>query len=395
MAGQEHSFSLSDLGQFHRVNVTFGDLTILVGPQATGKSIFLQLFKLARDQNYIKNMMNKFHLDWNNDLPNFLDLYLGEGMRHIWRNGQSSMKLNGTEFTFSHSQKNEENESVYYIPAQRVLSFRSGWPEPFSGYRIEDPFIVRNFSERLRIFMDSLKNSPQLFPIEGKLKNTLRQGLNKSIFHDSKIIQDTYNKQRQILLNVGAMDSHSVSFMSWSAGQREFIPLLLGLYELLPAGRNPRNKAVDWVILEELEAGLHPKAILSVMALVVELLKRKYRVVLSTHSSDVLDIVWAIQKISGLKLSQTQKNHLLCDLLDIDLSEAAVKKMVENLSNSVLRTHYFYHDDQEKVRSKDISTLSPGDEDEAISGWGGLAQYSVRVSDIVAEAVSKSGVCQK
>ena len=305
------------------------------------------------------------------------------------------MKLNGTEFTFSHSQKNEENESVYYIPAQRVLSFRSGWPEPFSGYRIEDPFIVRNFSERLRIFMDSLKNSPQLFPIEGKLKNTLRQGLNKSIFHDSKIIQDTHNKQRQILLNVGAMDSHSVSFMSWSAGQREFIPLLLGLYELLPAGRNPRNKAVDWVILEELEAGLHPKAILSVMALVVELLKRKYRVVLSTHSSDVLDIVWAIQKISGLKLSQTQKNHLLCDLLDIDLREAAVKNMVANLSNSLLRTHYFYHDDQEKVRSKDISTLSPGDEDEAISGWGGLTQYSVRVSDIVAEAVSKSRACQK
>ena len=28
-----------------RVDVTFGDLTLLVGPQASGKSLFLELFK--------------------------------------------------------------------------------------------------------------------------------------------------------------------------------------------------------------------------------------------------------------------------------------------------------------------------------------------------------------
>ena len=42
------------------------------------------------------------------------------------------------------------------------------------------------------------------------------------------------------------------------------------------------------------------------------------------------------------------------------------------------------------VQSKDISTLDPGDEDEMLAGWGGVAAYSARVSDTVAEAVRMS-----
>ena len=47
------NFRISDIGQFADVSVDFGDLTLLVGAQGTGKSIFLQLFKLSRDQNYV------------------------------------------------------------------------------------------------------------------------------------------------------------------------------------------------------------------------------------------------------------------------------------------------------------------------------------------------------
>ena len=50
------------------------------------------------------------------------------------------------------------------------------------------------------------------------------------------------------------------------------------------------------------------------------------------------------------------------------------------------RTHCFYYEEG-RVRSKDISSLDPGDEDEIVSGWGGLAAYSGRVTDTVAEAV--------
>ena len=58
------NFRVTDLGQFADVSVDFGDLTFLVGAQGMGKSIFLQLFKLSQDKDYMKNTMNQFGQDW-------------------------------------------------------------------------------------------------------------------------------------------------------------------------------------------------------------------------------------------------------------------------------------------------------------------------------------------
>jgi len=41
--------ALRNIGPIRTADVRFGDLTVLVGPQATAKSIFLQLLKLAVD----------------------------------------------------------------------------------------------------------------------------------------------------------------------------------------------------------------------------------------------------------------------------------------------------------------------------------------------------------
>ena len=41
--------------------------------------------------------------------------------------------------------------------------------------------------------------------------------------------------------------------------------------------------------------GLHPQGIATAMLLVLELLRRGYKVVLSTHSTVVLDMVWALR----------------------------------------------------------------------------------------------------
>lgn len=79
------NFGVSDIGQFADVSVDFGDLTLLVGAQGTGKSIFLQLFKLSLDQEYVKNTMNQFGQDWNKkSKPELMEAYFGEGMGHIW-----------------------------------------------------------------------------------------------------------------------------------------------------------------------------------------------------------------------------------------------------------------------------------------------------------------------
>lgn len=43
------SLKLERIGQIQTADVAFSDLTVLVGPQATGKSIFLQFLKLLAD----------------------------------------------------------------------------------------------------------------------------------------------------------------------------------------------------------------------------------------------------------------------------------------------------------------------------------------------------------
>ena len=81
------NFSVKNLGQFADVSVDFGDLTLLVGAQGTGKSVFLQLFKLSQDQDYVKNTMNQFGQDWDKrDKSMLMEAYFGEGIRHMWHN---------------------------------------------------------------------------------------------------------------------------------------------------------------------------------------------------------------------------------------------------------------------------------------------------------------------
>jgi hypothetical protein len=91
-------------------------------------------------------------------------------------------------------------------------------------------------------------------------------------------------------IHTGAACSQSKSestlplwFVRWAAG---FVPLRF--YWLLPPTKVPRRQEVEWVVIEEPEAGLHPNAISAVLLLILDLLARGYRVCLSTHSPHVL-----------------------------------------------------------------------------------------------------------
>lgn len=174
--------------------------------------------------------------------------------------------------------------------------------------------------------------------------------------------------------------------MSWSTGQREFIPLLLGMYELIPGGRITRKDDVQWVILEEIEAGLHPKGIFAVMSLVLELIDRGYKVVLSTHSSHVLDLLWAIGAIRELNLTDNDGDGAICDLLGLSSPNVVIKDMAGGILKKDIKVFHFDYDQRGKVYSKDISTLDPGDDDYDIAGWGGLSGYSGHVTDVVSKS---------
>jgi hypothetical protein len=171
--------------------------------------------------------------------------------------------------------------------------------------------------------------------------------------------------------------------MVWSAGQREFVPLLLGLYWLLPPASVSRRENVRWVVIEELEMGLHPKAIAVVLVLVLELLSRDYRVCLSTHSPHVLDLVWAMRTLRDQKADSRE----LLEILDVEATQT-MRAMAEKVLEKNSRVYYF---NREKGVSFDISSLDPGAEEAAESGWGGLSEFSGRVADVVARVVGNNG----
>ena len=48
-------------GPIKSVDVSLGDLNILIGPQASGKSLFLELFKLVMDHANIVDVLRKYN----------------------------------------------------------------------------------------------------------------------------------------------------------------------------------------------------------------------------------------------------------------------------------------------------------------------------------------------
>ncbi len=142
---------LTNLGQIKEADVRFGDLTILVGPQATGKSIFLQLLKLFVDTGPIVDELRRFNLDWNGKIENFLELYFGEGMSAIYNPASTQITVDDKTVDLANllRGKKTKDERLFFIPAQRVLSLRDGLTRPFTDYRSGDPFVVREFSEKL------------------------------------------------------------------------------------------------------------------------------------------------------------------------------------------------------------------------------------------------------
>ena len=371
------------IGPVTDAEIEFGDLTVFVGPQATGKSIFLQLLKLVLDKYAIHQELRRFGIDWRRDPQDFLDLYFGEGMSGIWNPEESGLVVDGENLDltdYAQGRRLRREEKLFFIPAQRVLSIRDGVTRPFTDYRAGDPFVLREFSEKLhQLVQNEFGRRVRLFPRTNRLSEALRQPIEEHIFGGFHLETDASQLQRRIVLNRG--DGRALPYLVWSAGQREFVPLLLGLYWLLPPAKISRRGALEWVVIEEPETGLHPNGLSAVLNLVLELLLRGYRVSLSTHSPHVLDVVWALRffQENGGAFKDVLK------LLGLGLT-ARTRELAESALESVLRVYYFSRDGS----VQDISDLDPGAEDHAESGWGGLTEFSGQVGDVVAEVAARN-----
>jgi len=372
---------IAKFGPVREADMTFGDLTVLVGPQATGKSIVLELVKLLVDAGPVAREMRRFNIDWRKNMGSFLDQYFGEGMSELLsKKTRITADNHRIEFSALLRGKKMVNE-LFFIPAQRVLSLRDGLTRPFTDYRAGDPFVVREFSQILHDLVQmEFNRTPELFPKRNRLTKNFRDLIDRDIFRGFGL-KTSADIQKRIVLSSPSSKSE-LPFLVWSAGQREFVPLLLGLYWLMPPGKVARRSKLKWVVIEELEMGLHPNAISVAILLVLELMQRGYRVCLSTHSPHVLDVVWALQVMK-------ENGGVVQDVLDLFSlpSNPPTKRLAERVLRKDLRVYYF----QRNGQVLEISPLDPGADAEEESGWGGLSEFSGRVGDIVSQVMSRVG----
>lgn len=375
----------SQIGPIEEADVKFGDLTVFVGPQATGKSIFLQLLKLLVDKSAIHHTMQRFGLAPGGDHGAFFDLYFGEGMSSIWSGKHSGLFLGNSSVptdlaTYARARPAKFEEKMFYIPAQRVMSLRDGVTRPFSDYRAGDPFVLRDFSEKLHgIVQNEFGLEREVFPRVRRIAEELRQPVEEHIFGKFKLRTDSTSHQSRLILN--GRDGSSLPYLVWSAGQREFVPLLLGLYWLMPPSKTPTRGKIGWVVIEEPEMGLHPNGIGAVFNLVLELLFRGYRVCVSTHSPHVLDLVWALNFLQENDAREADVIRLLRIR-----SMPKIKRLAASVLEKSLRTYYF----SREGNVHDISRLDPGSENIAEGGWGGITEFSSKIGDVVAEVAERA-----
>ncbi len=371
-------FKVTNLGPIAEADVEFGDLTILTGPQATGKTLFLETFKFHNDiiPIWLSSVQNNLKSD-----EEILDYYYGDNMHSIFSVKTKILEnsiIDLLDIAKSHKSFLKEGytikrgnttfyfpidyipDNVYYIPAQRSLALSEGRIKTSDDF-INSPYVLRRFSFYLQNYVKT--HSTKI------LKNIVP---NYDFFNESEI-----NMKR----NAGSMRLHmlihrqSVPYMAWSTGQRELAPLLMALENF----RTPPDfpDFTDFIVIEEPELGLHPRAIIEFMLTVLKIMQTGTKVIISTHSSTPLDFVWTIKQLKekGAKPSELAK------MFDFKIKD---KTIFDNLFEKTFKTYYFAPDKKtKKVYTKDISSLDVYSEDEDIATWGGMSLSADRAGSIV------------
>lgn len=384
-----NNLTIKSLGPIAEANIMFSDFTLLVGPQASGKSILLQLIKLVMDRHNIPAVLKQNNYEWGKKNENFLDLFFGESMSAIWK-ADTSIQFDNKEYKLSSflskqgTREQSRTEKLFYIPAQRVVTMSQGWPRAFGTFDIGDPFVLKQFSETIRVLMEKeITNGggkqSSVFPKPNRIKEPLRKIIDESIFHGAKVASDNSSLKRRFLLEVG---TSKLPFMTWSAGQKEFMPLLLSLYHLMPSAKVKMKDDIKAVIIEEPEMGLHPKAIQALMVVFLELIARGYKIIISTHSPVLLELLWAMNYIKSQKGTSSD----MFDLFSLK-NNGSIKKTFDEVIQSKTFATYYFDQGPKGVTIKNISSLDAGSEDVAVANWGGLTDFASRAGEVVSKLV--------
>lgn len=88
-------------------------------------------------------------------------------MSEIWKR-ESHIKLDDKNYcrdSLLGAYTKSVPETMFYIPAQRILSIADGRPKNFMEFDNSTPYVLRYFSETLRLFMQNGMGNPEaIFP---------------------------------------------------------------------------------------------------------------------------------------------------------------------------------------------------------------------------------------
>ena len=98
-------------------------------------------------------------------------LYFGEGMQKIWDKNETKVTVDSkVDFTPQRALLARKiKKTLFLMPAHRVVTLKDGWPRAFTDYATSDPYVVKQFSEELRLLMEKGLGSGEgaIFPQGG------------------------------------------------------------------------------------------------------------------------------------------------------------------------------------------------------------------------------------
>jgi hypothetical protein len=116
LSAKTMKLSIRNFAHLKEVDLTFGDLTVLVGPQGAGKSLALQWLKVAMDGRQLVDALRA--AGHPTERPDVLvDLIFGTGMAAAWKDGKTEVTFGRRRLlpkTFSRIGDGEER--LFFVP---------------------------------------------------------------------------------------------------------------------------------------------------------------------------------------------------------------------------------------------------------------------------------------
>ncbi len=331
---------IKNFAGIENLEIDVNSINILIGPQASGKSITAKLLFYFKSffnviKNGIVNKKNKREID-REQINQFIRYFPKEtwsknGFSIEYIVGKTSMKIHKNDkplkFEYSENIKKIIKNAQKILIAEKQKSinknnssnfFAKNFDElinneisPFSAY--QQIFIPagRSFFANIQTNIFSLLNDNQSldpFLIEfGAFYELLKDDIETNTYKDIKfqnlmcdILNSNYlrEKNKDFLLH---FDNRKINISNASSGQQEILPLLL-ILQLLPEMKFVANGATLYI--EEPEAHLFPNAQKKIVQLLARVFNSKlnnFQIIITTHSPYILSSFNNVMYAGSLK----------------------------------------------------------------------------------------------